>query len=157
MKLLVLSDTHHALGFACEAIEKEAPDVILHLGDHIVDAQDLCYAYPLPDWYYVPGNCDYVPTTAAQQLTLDFDTVRIFATHGHLYGVKQGLTALCGAAKDAGAQLALFGHTHHQLLTQQAGITLFNPGAAGPYGQRAYGVIEVEHGTFRCRLETDTE
>ena len=26
MKLLILSDTHRSLGFACEALEKEAPE-----------------------------------------------------------------------------------------------------------------------------------
>lgn len=156
MKLLVLSDTHRALGFACEAIEKECPDAVLHLGDHLSDAEGLCYAYPLPDWFYVPGNCDYAPM-AAQQLTLEFEAVRVFAAHGHAFGVKRELTALCGAAKAAGAQLALFGHTHQQLLTQLDGLTLLNPGAAGAYGRRGYAVVEFESGAFRCRLETDTE
>ena len=41
MKLLILSDTHRSLGFACEAIEKEAPDTVIHLGDHLGDAEDL--------------------------------------------------------------------------------------------------------------------
>lgn len=156
MKLLVLSDTHRALGFACEAIEKEHPDAILHLGDHRSDAEDLSYAYAQPDWFYLPGNCDYVPG-AAQALTLDFEAVRVFATHGHGYEVKQGLSALCGAAKNAGAQLALFGHTHQQLLTQRDGLTLLNPGAAGSFGRHGYAVVEFESGTFSCRLETDTE
>ena len=88
MKLLILSDTHRSLGFACEAIEKEAPDAVIHLGDHLGDAEDLSFAYQDPDFYYVPGNCDYAPTVP-QMLTLEFDGVRIFATHGHLFGVKR--------------------------------------------------------------------
>ena len=99
MKLLVLSDTHRSLGFACDAIEKERPDAVLHL----TDAEDLSFACQEPDFYYVPGNCDYAPTVP-QSLTLEFDGVRIFMTHGHIYGVKRDLTALTGAAKDAGAQ-----------------------------------------------------
>ena len=68
MKLLILSDTHRSLGFACEAIEKEAPDAVIHLGDHLGDAEDLSFAYQDPDFYYVPGNCDYAPTVP-QMLT----------------------------------------------------------------------------------------
>ena len=108
MKLLVLSDTHRSLGFAYDAIEKERPDAVLHLGDHLTDAEELSFACQEPDFYYVPGNCDYAPTVP-QSLTLEFDDVRVFMTHGHIYGVKRDLTALAGAAKDAGAQLALFG------------------------------------------------
>ena len=102
MKLLILSDTHRSLGFAYDAIEKEHPDAVVHLGDHLTDAEDLSFACQEPDFYYVPGNCDYAPTVP-QSLTLELDGVRIFVTHGHLYGVKRDLTALAGAAKDAGA------------------------------------------------------
>ena len=151
MKLLVLSDTHRSLGFACDAIEKERPDAVLHLGDHLTDAEDLSFACQEPDFYYVPGNCDYAPTVP-QSLTLEFDGVRIFMTHGHIYGVKRDLTALTGAAKDAGAQLALFGHTHRALLEQQDGLWLMNPGACGA-GRSDFGeIITDEHGGFVCRL-----
>ena len=126
MKLLVLSDTHRSLGFAYDAIEKERPDAVLHLGDHLTDAEELSFACQEPDFYYVPGNCDYAPTVP-QSLTLEFDDVRVFMTHGHIYGVKRDLTALAGAAKDAGAQLALFGHTHIQHMEERNDITLFEP------------------------------
>ena len=143
MKLLILSDTHRSLGFACEAIEKEAPDAVIHLGDHLGDAEDL-------------SNCDYAPTVP-QMLTLEFDGVRIFATHGHLFGVKRELTALADAARERGAQLALFGHTHVQCLETIGGVTLLNPGAAGRFGRSGCGVVTISGGTFECRLETDTE
>ena len=156
MKLLILSDTHRSLGFACEAIEKEVPDAVIHLGDHLGDAEDLSFAYQDPDFYYVPGNCDYAPTVP-QMLTLEFDGVRIFATHGHLFGVKRELTTLADAARERGAQLALFGHTHVQCLETIGGVTLLNPGAAGRFGRSGYGVVTISGGTFECRLEMDTE
>ena len=156
MKLLILSDTHRSLGFAYDAIEKEHPDAVLHLGDHLTDAEDLSFACQEPEFYFVPGNCDYAPAVP-QSLTLELGGVRIFMTHGHIYGVKRELTALAGAAKDAGAQLALFGHTHVQLLEERSGVTLLNPGAAGRFGRSGYGVIEITDGVFSCRLETDTE
>ena len=143
MKLLVLSDTHRSLGFAYDAIEKERPDAVLHLGDHLTDAEELSFACQEPDFYYVPGNCDYAPTVP-QSLTLEFDDVRVFMT-------------LAGAAKDAGAQLALFGHTHIQHMEERNDITLLNPGTAGRFGRSGYAVVEITDGTFTCRLETDTE
>ena len=156
MKLLVLSDTHQSLGFACEAIEKEDPDAVLHLGDHLADAEALSFAYQKPDFYYVPGNCDYAPTVP-QSLTLELGGVRVFMTHGHIYGVKRELSALAGAAREAGAQLALFGHTHVQQLSEYGGVTLLNPGTAGRLGRSGYGVVEITGGSFSCRLEIDTE
>ena len=144
MKLLILSDTHRSLGFAYDAIEKEHPDAVVHLGDHLTDAEDLSFACQEPDFYYVPGNCDYAPAVP-QSLTLELDGVRIF------------VTALAGAAKDAGARLALFGHTHIQHLEERGGITLLNPGTAGRFGHSGYAVVEIKDGAFSCRLETDTE
>ena len=128
----------------------------MHLGDHLTDAEELSFACQDPDFYYVPGNCDYAPTVP-QSLTLEFDDVRVFMTHGHIYGVKRDLTALAGAAKDAGAQLALFGHTHIQHMEERNDITLLNPGTAGRFGRSGYAVVEITDGTFTCRLETDTE
>ena len=150
MKLLVLSDTHRSLGFAYDAIEKERPDAVLHLGDHLTDAEDLSFACQEPDFYYVPGNCDYAPTVP-QSLTLEFDGVRIFMTHGHIYGVKRDLAALAGAAKDAGAQLALFGHTHEADFLRMGDVTLFNPGSAG-MGRQTYGMITVKGTEFKCEI-----
>ena len=46
---------------------------------------------------------------APPSLTVSLDGVRIFLTHGHLFGVKSGLTRLTLEARRVGAQLALFG------------------------------------------------
>ena len=156
MKLLVLSDTHRSLGFAYEAIEKESPDAVVHLGDHLSDAEDLSFAFQEPEFYSVPGNCDYAPSVR-QSLLLELAGVRVFLTHGHLFGVKSGLDTLAAAAKDLGAQLALFGHTHQALLEERNGVTLLNPGTAGRLGRSSYAVAELKNGSFSCRLETDIE
>ena len=156
MKIAVFSDTHKHIGDAARVIDREQPDLVIHLGDHIRDAYALAGQFPHTPMECVPGNCDYAPTVP-QSLTLEFDGVRIFMTHGHIYGVKRDLTALTGAAKDAGAQLALFGHTHIQHMEERDGLTLLNPGAAGRFGRSGYAVVEIKDGVFSCRLETDTE
>lgn len=110
------------------------------------------FACQEPDFYYVPGNCDYAPTVP-QSLTLELDGVRIFVTHGHLYGRQARSDRACGAAKDAGARLALFGHTHIQHLEERGGITLLNPHGRR-FGHSGYAVVEIKDGAFSCRLET---
>ena len=41
MKILVFSDSHRALGTMYDAIERLRPDAVLHLGDHLEDAESL--------------------------------------------------------------------------------------------------------------------
>ena len=106
MRILVLSDSHGCVEPMERCVERVQPQVILHLGDCVRDAQRLEERYPDIPLLGVPGNCDYAPTVP-QMLTLEFDGVRIFATHGHLFGVKRELTALADAARERGAQIGL--------------------------------------------------
>ena len=129
------------------------PDVVLHLGDCSSDAEDLSFAFENVEFVSVPGNCDYAPG-ALTSLTPEFDGVRIFMTHGHLFGVKRELGALLEKAKQAGAAVCLFGHTHQSLLLQQDGLWLMNPGA---YSRCGYGLIETDHGKIRCSLHRSDE
>ena len=99
-----------------------------HLGDCIGDAQDLSSAFPMLDLCYVPGNCDYC-TSVPASLLQEAGGVRIFLTHGHLFGVKAGLTRLLLEGKRVGAQLVLFGHTHRPYLAEHDGVWLLNPGS----------------------------
>ena len=39
-----------------DAVERLRPEVVLHLGDHLADAEDLEYAFPEVEFYHVPGN-----------------------------------------------------------------------------------------------------
>ena len=124
---------------------------MVHLGDHLSDAEDLSFAFQEPDFYYVPGNCDYAPTVPPS-LTLEFDGVRVFLTHGHLFGVKTGLTRLLLEGKRVGAQLVLFGHTHRPYLAEHDGVWLLNPGSCSAM-QGSYAVLTVENGGFHAELK----
>ena len=57
--------------------------------------------------------------------------MKAFLTHGHRYSVDWRLDSLVYAAQEAGAHLALFGHTHEALNTDWGGVQLINPGTAG--------------------------
>ena len=149
MLIAVFSDSHGSVDPMIHAIREEMPDLVLHLGDHASDAEELQRVFPALDIRYVRGNCDW-GSDAEEVLMPVADGVRIFMTHGHRYNVKFTLNSLANAAHFAGADLALFGHTHQSEYKVMGDVTLFNPGAAGP--GRSGGLITVKGREFQCRL-----
>ena len=76
---------------------------------------------------------------------------RTFPTHGHRYHVKFGYQRLEYAAREVGAQVVLFGHTHVPYCEQYDGLWLLNPGACG--GQNgSYGLVIIEDKNITCKL-----
>ena len=55
------------------------------------------------------------------------------------------------AAKEAGAQVALFGHTHRSFCRNQGDVLLINPGACGG-SSGTYAVLETGHGARTCEI-----
>ncbi len=150
-KLLVLSDSHGAQDAMRGAVSREAPDYLIHLGDHARDAARLGQEFPELPLVSVPGNCDLPTPDAVLMKLLDFDGVKVFLTHGHRYGVKQGLLRFELAAREAGADVALFGHTHQRYCKEKDGLWLLNPGACGRW-DASCGVVEIQGGRVACRL-----
>ena len=111
MKLLILSDSHGEQEFMQLAVRRERPDAVIHLGDHCADADRLAEEFCGLPVLSVRGNCDLWGPPRAETLLRTFEGVRIFGTHGHRYGVKQGLLRFSLAAQEQQAQVALFGHT----------------------------------------------
>jgi putative phosphoesterase len=146
--LLVLSDTHGNLP-ALEAVLHwaggRAIDTAVFLGDGDSDlAPASAAAGFICRWEKVRGNGDYnsaVPESAA----LDFSGCRFFLTHGHRYALYNGYCLLGAAARKAGANAALFGHTHVPFLNEEDGVLLINPGSVGRPRSRigaTFAVIE---------------
>lgn len=75
------------------------------------------------------GNCDF-GVKAPEECIVDFGNNRLFLTHGHRQGVKQGTGWLESTAAVKGCTGALFGHTHVPLCEWRDGIFLLNPGSA---------------------------
>lgn len=148
MKILVLADSHGNLQYMLRAVKTERPDMIIHLGDGAADARVLAAEmHPIPV-LGVQGNCDFPRT--AEPLTRTFleGNVRFFLTHGHTYGVKNSLLRLSLAAREAGAQVALFGHTHLPYCQQENGIWFLNPGSCR--SRLNYGVVSIEKCELMC-------
>lgn len=145
MKLLILSDSHGVMQYMCDAVEKEHPDYVIHLGDHDRDAEELSQYYPQLPITWVCGNCDRM-SDAPQTRTVTYIGRKFFLCHGHTLGVKSGLLRAVYTAREAGADVLLYGHTHIPFHDETDGLTILNPGACGDknyFAKPSYGVIEI--------------
>lgn len=151
-KILVFSDTHSRTE-NCEQLLFENPDtnMVIHAGDCVEDAQRLSYIFPQINFKIVNGNND-IFSSEKDELIFDVCNIKIFLTHGHAYSVKQDVSRLVRRAKENGAQLAIFGHTHKKYLKKEDGIYVLNPGAAGSLIEPTYAVITIENGIIRINV-----
>ena len=171
MKLLIASDIHGSAYCARQLMnrfDQENPDTLVLLGD-------ILYHGPrnaLPEGYApmevaqllnaraehivaVRGNCD----AEVDQMVLDFpcmadytvlegESMRLFLTHGHVYGPSN----LPKLPKGGKPWALCSGHTHVKVLREQDGVTLLNPGSVSlpKDGSRSYAVYE--NGAFTLKL-----
>ena len=154
MKAAVFSDSHGQTVLMEEAVRRTRPDVIIHLGDYDRDAVTLRHAFPEIPLYNVCGNCDIMPL-APQREIVQLGPVKAFLTHGHLYGVKFGAVhSLVYAAQEAGASIALFGHTHEPFNDQLGGVYVINPGTAGKGYCPTFALLEIfANGGVYCSIK----
>ncbi len=153
--VVVLSDTHGNR----RAIDKLSQilrecDYIIHLGDTSNDGAYIRGNYGNKT-YLINGNCDPVKL-GENELTLEIEGVKIFATHGHLYGAKGGNAKLAARAKELGCGVALYGHTHRAREDEVDGITVINPGCMTRYAQGSYCYLVLNDGKAVAKIvETD--
>lgn len=143
MKILVLSDTHGNSTSAFRAHSCCEPvDIIIHLGDGEVDADQLRDALDVPV-ISVAGNCD-MGSRAPRERVWECEGKRVMLTHGDAYRVKSGLGMLQQRAEEIGADAVLFGHTHQAVHEKHSGILLVNPGTLSNSCQhRSYAVLII--------------
>ena len=127
MKILVCSDSHGDYARLFRAHETAGPaDLTVHLGDGAEDARLLEEVLEVPV-VALAGNCDH-GSTLPGEILLTLEGARVFATHGHRYGVKGGLARLAARGSELGATVVLYGHTHLPAVTREGGILFLNPG-----------------------------
>lgn len=148
MKLLIFSDSHGQMEPMTRAVLAQSPDIVIHLGDYVRDAEELRARFPQMALVSVRGNCDFACGTP-EHAEFFAGPVRVFACHGHRYGVKTGLDALLNAGHFSGAGLVLYGHTHIARHLSVSGMEVLNPGPAG----KSCAVAEIsDAGAIVCRL-----
>lgn len=147
MKIAVISDTHRIKKYI-ELSKKyiEDADVLIHLGDDSADIEELTTDFK-GEVYGVRGNCDHISTYPKENL-LVIGGKKIFITHGHFYGVKNGMMNIVYKGEELGADIVLFGHTHIALIEEYKGIMFMNPGSVSlpRINNRYIGFIELEDG-----------
>ena len=161
MKILILSDTHRRVERLSRVLAMHADaDFACFLGDGLNDLAAASRVFPAPI-YEVCGNCDSAslcPTAPGTRI-VEREGHRLFLTHGHLYGAKWGQGGLVAAAKDAGCDIVLYGHTHlpQETYLSDENMYLFNPGSLGEprEGEPSYGLLLLDgknvlfsHGTL---------
>ena len=143
MKILVTSDSHGAVDAMRLAVEREQPDTVLFLGDCLHDAEGLQRSFAKLPVETVPGNCDWGSLDEPERL-IELDGVRILMLHGHTRGVKYNGMNAYYAAKEMGADVLLYGHTHCPLVNYDGTTYTMNPGSIRYTG--TYGVLVLENG-----------
>lgn len=146
MKILVISDTHGRLYNIQEAIEREKPDRIYHLGDGEGCEDFVRREYDIP-YEGVRGNCDFM-SSLPEELVMTVGKHVVMLCHGHRYNVRTGTSMLEARARELGADVALYGHTHIPDIEYRVNLTILNPGSLSEPRQPSriptYAVIEVD-------------
>ena len=154
MKAIVLGDSHRDYRSIHKILTSEAPfDQIIHTGDVHRDVEDILSVYQDIPCAYVLGNNDFLVWGVPNRREFSLGNIKVFLTHGHLYGVKQSCGRLLREAKACGARLCIFGHTHKACAEEKDGIFLLNPGAA----YRSYAVVEYDGDNFTVKLKETPE
>ncbi|RDW16266.1 YfcE family phosphodiesterase [Oceanobacillus arenosus] len=123
-KVLIMSDSHGLREEITMIKTRHQVDYLIHCGDSELEPD----AVELEGFYTVAGNCDFDQRYANEQI-IKIDPFTFYVTHGHLLGVKTDLTKLSMRAKEAGADVICFGHTHLAGTLQKEQQIYINPGS----------------------------
>lgn len=149
MKAVIMSDSHRNFQSITDIMAQE-PDagLIIHAGDVHRDVEDIEDAYPEYRIEYVLGNNDTF-VQAPSERVFEFGGKKIFLTHGHMYSVKRSLVRLYQRAREVGADICVFGHTHQSMTEERDGIVFINPGST----RSTYAVLQIDRGRITVQIK----
>ena len=157
MKILIVSDTHGSFYKLKQVIDAEKPlDVLIHCGDVCGELTSALGARPGYQVFAVRGNCD-MPGRLPAEYVLEFPHHRVFLVHGHMHNVRRDNQKLIRAAKDAGCDMAMYGHTHVPEIVNGDGVLVLNPGSLSEPrtadGRPSYAVMTIDDTTGEAQAE----
>jgi len=126
MKALIISDSH-GLTNELEMIKERhghEVDVMIHCGDSELEST----SKEMESFITVRGNCDF-DSGYPNEAIYEFGDNKIYTTHGHLYNVKMTLMNLDYRAREVGANIVCFGHSHVAGTELIDGVLYINPGS----------------------------
>ena len=126
--------------------------MVLHLGDGERDMQSIMSEFPQLEISCVRGNCDISGTEPDRRL-ISVLGKKIFMTHGHIYKVKSGYESAVNAARENGADILLFGHTHKAYSSFTGGLHVLNPGTISGLAKPTYGMIIINNDGITCWIK----
>ena len=149
MRILIFSDSHGDISLCTSVVTKIGADMIIHAGDHAVDAQRLEKIFPDIPVKYVKGNCDF--SSAPSELSFYLpENKKIYVTHGHIYNVKSSYLSLELKSREENADLVIFGHTHIPYYLNTGETIFVNPGSIK--SSRTFAVAELEDGKLSADI-----
>ncbi|HBA97985.1 MAG TPA: YfcE family phosphodiesterase [Lachnospiraceae bacterium] len=128
-KILIVSDTHGDNTNLRKAVAnmKDSIDLMIHLGDMVCSLDVIREIAGCPV-EMVKGNSDSCCGLQSAKL-IDIAGHKAFITHGHIYGGAWGIDTMKDIARENGAEIVMFGHTHEPLIERSHDITVLNPGS----------------------------
>ncbi|MBN8250610.1 metallophosphoesterase [Priestia flexa] len=143
MKLLIVSDSHGLQDELIVIKERHADvDKMIHCGD----SELLQNSKEMANFLSVRGNCDYDASYVNDRVE-KVGEATCLVTHGHLYNVKMSMMNLHYKAREVGANVACFGHSHVAGAEVMDGVLFINPGSIllpRMRKERTYAILEVE-------------
>ena len=154
-RVIAVSDSHGDVAGLRKAFEQArrhgSIDAAVFLGDGTDDFDTVRQMPFMQDTvcYAVRGNNDW-HSYEEGEIVFQVGGVKFYACHGHQRYVKYGLDRLWYAARERGAQVALYGHTHCERVDFEGTVAMINPGSVCERSSRrsAYAEIIVEDNGF---------
>lgn len=147
MRLIVFSDSHGSVRYMRQALELHPEaDVVVHLGDGERDFETLCDLLDGKRVIQVCGNCDLCSQLNVEERVI-LGGAKVLCTHGHFMHVKYGEQMLREVARNWGARIVLYGHTHNCVNKYDDGLYIFNPGSVR---DGCYGIVDIVPSGIMC-------
>lgn len=123
-EVIIVSDSHGLTKELRTITERHETKDKIHCGDSELQVN----AEFIVPYQTVKGNCDWNANFLEEKI-MEIDGLKIYVTHGHLYGVKSSLQKLQYRAEEVGADIVCFGHSHIAYAEKIGDILYINPGS----------------------------
>ena len=162
MKILIFSDSHGDVETMVSVVENEKPEMIIHLGDSITDAEELHNKYTDIEMIKILGGIDSQKENEEWIQFTEICGKRFMLTHGHTFldkalNFRQGEQQMWMYAGNA--NIVLYGHSHEPFINCCLGKWIMNPGrigrsVEGGSGNPTYGVLIInESGNLQWQFK----